>query len=43
MFGSINLVTGNIEYDFAHDSRQDNKKCGKNGLLFQSLDIKTCK
>ena len=30
-FGEINLITGEIDYDFAKNSRSDNNKCGNFG------------
>lgn len=34
-FGKVNLVTGTIEYDFAKNCREDDNKCGKNGLEYK--------
>ena len=37
MFGEQNLVSGNIEYDYATWCRQDKYKCGIDGKYFTPL------
>jgi hypothetical protein len=40
LFGKINLVSGEINYEYASLAREDDKMCGKNGKLFEKhLDI----
>jgi hypothetical protein len=34
-FGKINIITGDIDYDFAINSRQDSQKCGLKGLYYE--------
>lgn len=34
-FGEIDIITGITEYDFAKNCRDDNKKCGKNGVEYK--------
>ena len=34
-FGEINMITGEIEYDLAINSRLDYNKCGRFGNCFQ--------
>jgi len=34
-FGEMNLVTGCIEYDFAKLCRENEKKCGFGGAMYQ--------
>ncbi len=33
-FGTIHLVTGEVEYNFALSCRKDKNKCGEEGLYF---------
>ena len=33
-FGTKNLVTGKIEYDYAINCREDVNKCGKDAIFF---------
>lgn len=35
-FGEINVVTGEINYDFVKICRQDITKCGLNGALYEN-------
>lgn len=37
MFGEQNLVSGNVEYDYATWCRQDKYKCGIHGKYFTPL------
>jgi hypothetical protein len=40
LFGKINLVTGDIKYEYANLVREDDKMCGKIGKFFEKhLDI----
>ena len=39
MFGETNLITGEIEYDYASMCRHDNTKCGINGKYFNTIVI----
>ena len=36
-FGEVNVITGLIDYDFAKNCRDDNKKCGKTGSEYKDL------
>ena len=38
-FGTINLITGEIEYATAFICRKDDNKCGPDGLFFTSKNI----
>jgi len=40
LFGQIDLITGDIEYDYAKKCRSDNTKCGKNGTNFEEIPKK---
>ena len=35
-FGEKNIITGEIEYDFADLTRDNEKKCGINGTYYKS-------
>jgi hypothetical protein len=39
MFGETNLITGEIEYDYASMCRHDNTKCGIDGKYFNTIVI----
>lgn len=39
-FGEINIITGSIEYDFAKNCRDDNKKCGKDAYIIKKYKDK---
>jgi len=39
LFGEVNIVTGSIEYDFAKHARNDFKRCGIKGSLFENKEI----
>lgn len=39
-FGTNNLITGEIEYDFALNSRNNQTKCGIDGKFFKEKIIK---
>jgi hypothetical protein len=35
LFGQVNIVTGEINYDFASFCREDSKRCGLTGVGFE--------
>lgn len=37
-FGQVNFISGEIEYDLARISRDDNNKCGKNGSEYKERE-----
>lgn len=39
MFGEQNIITGEVENDFASMCRYDNTKCGINGKYFNTIII----
>jgi hypothetical protein len=36
-FGKMNIITGEIKYDYAEFCRQDQQQCGENGKYFQPI------
>lgn len=36
MFGYVDIISGQIEFDFAKHCRNDINKCGNNGLYFEN-------
>ena len=38
LFGEVDIVTGSIEYDFAKHARNDFKRCGIKGYLFENKE-----
>jgi hypothetical protein len=40
LFGEVDIVTGSIEYDFAKHARNDFKRCGIKGSLFENKEIR---
>ena len=39
-FGRMNLITGEIEYDFARHCRLDDEKCGLDGTEYTKTPVK---
>jgi hypothetical protein len=39
-FDNTNIITGKVTYDSAHSVRADEKKCGKDGILFEENNFK---
>jgi hypothetical protein len=40
MFGEVDLITGNVQYDYAKDCRNNIRKCGINGSKYkEKVDI----
>jgi hypothetical protein len=40
VYGELNIVTGTSQYEDAIDIRKDNKKCGKNAVLFEKNNFR---
>lgn len=36
-FGEMNLVSGKVKYDYASFCRDDDKKCGEKGALYEEV------